>query len=89
LIGERATVEISWNMECELKRLLSLAVRASPPQNCKQQLYFKIEHCLTITVPTHKHYKSPFKHLKIIYVFTSGGVVVDVHIDSRKKILNG
>jgi hypothetical protein len=40
---ERVTLEISWNMECELKRLLNLAVRASPPQTCKQQLYFKIE----------------------------------------------
>ncbi len=39
-----------------------------------------------ITVPTHKHHKSHFKHSKTIYVFTSGGVVVSVQINSRKTI---
>jgi len=42
-----------------------------------------------ITVPTHKHHKSPFKHSKTIYVFTSGRVIVTVEIDRRKKILKG
>jgi hypothetical protein len=40
-----------------------------------------------ITVPTHKGQKSPFKHSKTIYVFTSGWVIVTVQIHSRKKIL--
>jgi hypothetical protein len=31
-----------------------------------------------ITVPTHKRDKSPFKHSKTIYVFTSGQVLVSV-----------
>ncbi len=64
-------------------------VRASPLQNCKQLLYFKIKQCLMITVPTHKRHKSPFKHSKTIYVFTSGRVIVTVQINSRKKILKG
>jgi hypothetical protein len=29
--------------------------------------------------------KSPFKHSKTIYVFTSGPVIVTVQIHSRKK----
>jgi hypothetical protein len=33
-----------------------------------------------ITVPTHKRHKRPFKHLKTIYVFTSGPVIVTVQI---------
>jgi hypothetical protein len=42
------------------------------PQNSKQLLYFRIEYRLMITRPTHKRHKSPFKHSKTIYVFTSG-----------------
>ncbi len=42
-----------------------------------------------ITVPTHKHHKSPFKHPKTIYVFISGPLIVTVQIHSRKKILQG
>jgi hypothetical protein len=42
-----------------------------------------------ITVPTHKRHKSPFKDPKTIYVFTSGRVIVNVQIHSRKKILEG
>jgi len=34
----------------------TLYLRASPPQNCKQLLYFRIEFHLMITVPTHKHH---------------------------------
>jgi len=33
-----------------------------------------------ITVPTHKRHKRPFKHLKTIYVFTSGPVIVTFQI---------
>jgi hypothetical protein len=40
-----------------------------------------------ITVPTHKRHKSPFKHSKTIYIFTSGAVVVNVQIHSWKKVL--
>jgi hypothetical protein len=64
-------------------------VRASPPENCKQLLYFKIEYCLMITVPTHKRRKSRLKHAKTIYVFTSGWVLVTFQIHSRKKFLKG
>jgi hypothetical protein len=42
-----------------------------------------------ITIPTHKHQESPFKHSNTIYVFTSGGVVVNLQINRRKTILNG
>jgi hypothetical protein len=59
------------------------------PQNYTQLLYVKIEQCLMITVPTHKRHKSPFKHSKTFYVFTSGPVIVAVQIQSRKKILKG
>jgi len=38
VIGERET---SWNTECELKRLLSLAVRASPPHTVQ---YFVLKY---------------------------------------------
>jgi hypothetical protein len=34
-------------------------------------------------------YKSPFKHSKTIYVFTSGWVIVTFQIHSRKKLLKG
>jgi len=61
-------------------------IRASPPQNCKQLLYVKIEQCLLITVPTHKRHKRPFKYSTIIYIFTSGRVIVTVQIQSGKKI---
>ncbi len=54
------------------------ALRASPTQNCKQLLYFKIKQCLMITVPTHKRHKSPHKHSMTIYVFTSERVIVTV-----------
>jgi hypothetical protein len=33
-----------------------------------------------VTVPTHKRHKSPFERSKTIYVFTSGPVIVTVHI---------
>ncbi len=42
-----------------------------------------------ITIPTHKCDKSPFKHSKTIYVFTSRRVIVIVQIHSKKKILKG
>jgi hypothetical protein len=64
-------------------------LRASPPQNCKQHLYFRIQYRLMMTVSTHKRHKSPFKHSKTIYVFTSGRVIVTVQIHSRKKLLKG
>jgi hypothetical protein len=42
-----------------------------------------------ITVPTHKRHKSPFKHWKTIYVFTSRAVIVNVQFHSTKKVLKG
>jgi hypothetical protein len=42
-----------------------------------------------ITVPTYKRHKSPSKHSKTIYVFTSGWVIVTVQIQSRKKHFKG
>jgi hypothetical protein len=42
-----------------------------------------------ITVPTHKRHKSPFKHSKTIYIFTSRPVIVTVQIHSRKKDFEG
>ncbi len=54
----------------------------------KQLLYFKVEYCLMTTIPTQKFHRSPFKHSKTIYVFTSGWVIVIVQIHSRKKLLN-
>jgi hypothetical protein len=41
-----------------------------------------------ITVATHKRHKSPMKHSKSIYVFTSGPVIVTVQIHSKKRGLN-
>jgi ATP/ADP translocase len=38
-----------------------------------------------ITVSTHKRHRSPFKHSKTIYVFTSGQVIVTVQIHSKQK----
>ncbi len=57
-----------------------ICVRASPPYTGEQPLHFRIEYCLMITVPTHKHHKSPFEHSKTIYVFTSGRVIVTLQI---------
>ncbi len=71
------------------KQLSFYFFEAAPTHTCKQLLYFKIEYCLMITVPTHKHHKSPFKHSKTIYVFTSGRVIVTVEIHRRKKLLKG
>jgi len=62
-------------------------LRASPPHTGKRLLYFRVEYCLMITVPAHKCHKSPFKHSKTIYVFTSGWVIVTVQIHDRKKLL--
>jgi hypothetical protein len=42
-----------------------------------------------IIVPTCNPNKSPFKHSKTIYVFTSGPVLVTVQIHSREKFLKG
>jgi hypothetical protein len=42
-----------------------------------------------ITAPTHKRHKSPFKHSKTIYVFTSRPVIVSVQIHRRKQICRG
>jgi hypothetical protein len=42
-----------------------------------------------IIVCTHKHHKSPFKHSKTIYVFTSGRVIVTIQIHSREKAFKG
>jgi len=42
-----------------------------------------------ITVPTHKRHKTPFKHSKSIYAFTSGPVTVTDQIHSRKKHFEG
>jgi hypothetical protein len=72
---EQATLQ-KWKGHCTqgnpLFKGVGTRVRASPPQNCKQLLYLKIEYCLMITVPTHKPHKSPLKHANTIYVFTSG-----------------
>jgi hypothetical protein len=59
------------------------------PHTHKQLLYFRIKYCLTIIVPTHKCHKSPFKHSKTIYVFTSRWVIVTVQIHSRTKLVKG
>jgi len=40
-----------------------------------------------ITVPTHKCHKSPFRHSKTIYIFTSGRVILTVQIHGRTKLL--
>jgi hypothetical protein len=51
----------------------TLYLRASPPQNCKL-LYFRIEYCLMITLPTHKRHTSPFTHSKThlcLYIWMS------------------
>jgi hypothetical protein len=48
-----------------------------------------MEYGLMITAPTHKWHKSPLKHSKAIYVFTSVWVIVTLHIHSRKKLLKG
>jgi len=43
-----------------------------------------------ITVLTHKRHKSPFKHSKTIYVFTSGPVKsLHVQFHNRKNLLKG
>ncbi len=42
-----------------------------------------------ISVPIHKRHKSALKHSKTIYVFTSGGVIVNVQIHRRKKFWRG
>jgi hypothetical protein len=42
-----------------------------------------------IIVRTHKCDKSPFKHSKTIYVFTSGRVIVTIQIHSRRKAFKG
>jgi hypothetical protein len=43
-----------------------------------------------ITVPTHKRHKSPFKHSKTIYVFTSGPVKsLHVQFHNRKNLVKG
>ncbi len=59
-------------------------LRASPRHTGNRLLHFRIEYCLVSPVPTHKCHKSPFKHSKTIYVFTSGWVIVTVQIHSRK-----
>ncbi len=69
----------------KMKRLFT----AFPPHTSKQLLYFKIEYCLMITLPTHKCHKSPFKHSKTIYVLTFGRVIITFQIHSRKKLLKG
>ncbi len=46
----------------------------SPPQNCKQLLYCRIQYPLMMTVLTHKRHYSPFKTLKdhlCFYIWTS------------------
>jgi hypothetical protein len=42
-----------------------------------------------IAVATHKRHKSPSKHSKTTYVFTSGRVIVAVQIQSRKDGFKG
>jgi hypothetical protein len=42
-----------------------------------------------ITLPTHKRHKSPIKHSKTIYVFTSGPVIVILQIHSKKRFFRG
>ncbi len=64
-------------------------LRAHPPHNGKQLLYFRMKHRLMITVPTHKCHKSSFKHSKTSYVFTSGRVIFTVQIHRRKELLKG
>jgi hypothetical protein len=67
---------------CSLRALPN--IRHLHPKTINNSL--KVEYCLMIIVPTHKH-KSPFKQSNIIYIFTSRQVIVTVHIHSRKKIL--
>jgi hypothetical protein len=70
-----------------LKRFIIVnGVTASPPQNCKELLYIKVDKSVMIAVPNHKRHKSPFKLSKSIYVFTSRLVIVNVQIYSRKTV---
>jgi hypothetical protein len=64
-------------------------LKASPPQNSKQLLYFKIDYCLMIIVPTHKYHKSPFQHSKIIYVFTFRRIIVTIQLHNIINFLKG
>ncbi len=65
-------------------------LRASPsPHGPKKLLYFRMEYGWMISIPTHKRHKSPFKHSKTIYVFTSIWVIVTLHIRSGRKLLKG
>jgi hypothetical protein len=54
-----------------------------------RESYFLPLQYIMISVTTHKRHKSPFKHSKTIYVFTSGQVLVTVQIHNRKKLLKG
>ncbi len=63
--------------------------RVSIPTPTKQLHFRTIEYYLMIIVPTRKRHKSPFKHSKTIYVFTSGRAIITGHIHSREKLLNG
>jgi hypothetical protein len=88
--NEGIALEVWGRTECRTQILITAPFKvltASPPQNCKQLLYFRIQYRLMMTVPTHKRHKSRFKHSKTIYVFTSGRVIVTVQIHSRKKLL--
>jgi hypothetical protein len=78
-----------WSGHVQEHQIVRDIVRASPPHTGEQLLYLKIEYRLMITVFTHKCQKSPFKHSKTIYVFTSGWVIVDVQMHSRKKAFQG
>jgi hypothetical protein len=73
--------------QCNGRRVPSHNLEHLYPKTVKQLLYFNIEECLMVTVTTHSRHKSSFKHSKTIYVFTSGRVVVPLHVHSRKKIL--
>ncbi len=65
-------------------------LRASPsPHGPKKLLYFRMEYGLMITAPTHKRHKSPFKHSKTIYVFTSVWAIVTLHVHGGRKLLKG
>jgi hypothetical protein len=62
-------------------------LRASPPPKLETTPLFYNR--MSFNDPTHKRHKSPFKHSKSFYVFTSGRVIVTVQIHSRKKLLKG
>jgi hypothetical protein len=72
-------------IEAEKSAWIDLLLEHLHLKTLNNSFILEYNYSLMITVPKHKRHKSPHKHSKTIYVFTSGQVIITVQIHSKNS----